>query len=255
MRRAIFFDFDGVVCDTERAARRSWEELYGRFGMELPASVWAAMAGHTDGQKIALADIAGRLGRPLAEEEIAWRLERKRRLADEEPVRPCVAAILAAAARHGRYLAVVSSSRERWVGGHLDRLGLRDRFDLVVTGDGRMPSKPSPDLYLRALTVSGLSPEAVTAVEDSPPGVAAARAAGLRVVAVPNSVTGADGLAAADVLLDPDAPDLAALALDDPVPGADPPCSASAAPSASGAGTEAAPAAGSPGPDLGEAIA
>ncbi|WP_067478657.1 HAD family hydrolase [Actinomadura hibisca] len=213
MRRALFFDFDGVICDTERAARRSWEELYGRFGLEFPATVWAAMAGHAGGHTVALADVAGRLGRPLTDAEAAWRLERKQRLADQEPVRPCVATILAAAARRGLYLAVVSSSGEPWVGGHLDRLGLRDRFDLVVTGDGLLPSKPAPDLYLRALERSGLPPETITVIEDSPPGVAAARAAGLRCVAVPNAATGPAGLGTADALLDPAAPDLAALGL------------------------------------------
>ncbi|MFC6879638.1 MULTISPECIES: HAD family hydrolase [Actinomadura] len=213
MRRALFFDFDGVICDTERAANRSWQELYARLGLEFPATVWAAMAGHANGHDVAMADAAARIGRPLTGDEIAWRLERKQRLADEEPVRPCIAVILAAAARSDRYLAVVSSSREPWVGGHLDRLGLRDGFDLIVTGDGRIPSKPAPDLYLHALARSGLAREAITVIEDSPPGVAAARAAGLRCVAVPNAVTGAAGLGAADAVLDPGAIDLAAVDL------------------------------------------
>ncbi|WP_242891022.1 HAD family hydrolase [Actinomadura litoris] len=210
MIRALFFDFDGVICDTERAARHSWDELYLRFDLEFPARVWAAMAGHAGGQELAVADLSERLGRPLTAAEAAWRLDRKRRLAEEEPLRPCVAAILAADAARDLYLAVVSSSPPHWVIGHLDRLGVRGRFDLVVTDDGRTPRKPAPDLYLRALADAGLAAESVIALEDSAPGVAAACAAGLRCVAVPNSVTGPAGLTVADRILDPAVPAAAA---------------------------------------------
>lgn len=208
MIRALFFDFDGVICDTERAARRSWDELYGRFGQSFPAGVWAAMAGRSAGHELAAGDLAERIGRPLSEQELAWRLGRKQRLADEEPVRPGIAALVAAAARRGLFLAVVSSSPGSWVGGHLGRLGLRDAFDLVVTGDEGVPGKPAPDLYLRALARSGLPADSVVALEDSPPGVAAAVAAGLRCVAVANPVSDPAGLVRADVLLDPAEQDL-----------------------------------------------
>lgn len=202
MISALFLDFDGVICDTERAAWRSWDELYRRFGLAFPGEVWAAMAGHPGGHEVAAADLSARIGRPLEAAELDRRLRRKQDLAGEEPVRPGISGILGAARLRGLFLAVVSSSSETWVCGHLDRLGLREAFDLVVTGDGRLPSKPAPDLYLRALDRSGLAPGSVVVLEDSAPGVAAATAAGLRCVAVPNSVTDPSVLAAADLVLD-----------------------------------------------------
>ncbi|OLF17239.1 HAD family hydrolase [Actinophytocola xanthii] len=184
--KGLFLDFDGLVCDTESAARRSWAELYARLGHELPARLWARMAGRSSGHELAAADLAARLGRPVTDAELTWRAGRKRELADAEPLRPGVADLLDSARERGLGLAVVSSSARSWVLGHLARLGVGDRFAVVVTGDDEPRHKPAPDLYRHALTATGLAAAEVVAFEDSPSGVAAALAAGLRCVAVPN---------------------------------------------------------------------
>jgi beta-phosphoglucomutase-like phosphatase (HAD superfamily) len=79
---------------------------------------------------------------------------------------------------------------------------VRDRFAVVVTGEQVTVRKPAPDLYLRALDILGVSPSAGLALEDSPVGVAAAKAAGLACVAVPNARGARDALASADLVLD-----------------------------------------------------
>ncbi len=83
----------------------------------------------------------------------------------------------------------MSSSPAHWVHGHLSRLGLLERFAFVVTREDAVRAKPHPDLYLAALERLEVDPAHVLVVEDSVNGVAAAHAAGLSAVAVPNAVT------------------------------------------------------------------
>jgi beta-phosphoglucomutase-like phosphatase (HAD superfamily) len=81
---------------------------------------------------------------------------------------------------------------------HLDRLGVADDFAVVVTGDDGLPPKPAPALYLRALAALGVSASEALAFEDSPTGVRAAAAAGVRCVAVPSEAGPRSELEAAD---------------------------------------------------------
>ncbi len=199
--RALFFDFDGLICDTESAARRSWEELYAGFGLCFPSSVWAAMTGHPAGEQVALADLGRRLGRPLDRATRAARRRRKYELCRAEPLRPGVAELLGAATDRGLALTMVSSSPRSWVEPHLARLGVRNRFGAVVTGDRVTAPKPAPALYRYALWLAGLQPGAAVAFEDSPVGVAAARAAGIRCVAVPGPAVATADLSGADLVI------------------------------------------------------
>ncbi|WP_405754042.1 HAD-IA family hydrolase [Streptomyces sp. NBC_01020] len=199
--QALLLDFDGLICDTERAAHLSWENFYGRHGLVFPDEVWAAMTGRASGESYAADDLAGRLGRALTPEELAERRADKARLAGAEPLRPGVARLLDGARRQGIPCAVVSSSDRAWVRGHLERLGVIDRFAQVVTGDQVHARKPAPDLYLRGLELLGTRPEDGLALEDSATGVAAAKAAGLRCVAVPGERGSRRTLGEADLVL------------------------------------------------------
>lgn len=200
--RALFFDFDGLICDTERAARRSWAELYAQLGTVLPPDVWEQMAGRSNGHEAAAADLSARLRRLVTPGELSWRAARKQALSDVEPLRPGVPELVATARARGLLVAVVSSSPATWVHGHLARLGILHRFHAVITGDDEPRHKPAPDLYLRALATLGLTPAEAVAFEDSPSGVTAALAAGLRCVAVPNAAaTRAQGLDHATLVL------------------------------------------------------
>ena len=113
----------------------------------------------------------------------------------------------------GLGLAVASSSEHEWVDTHLTRLGLRERFAYLACHDGRLRAKPAPDTYLDACEAVGVAPGDAIAVEDSFNGVVAARAAGMRVVAVPNGVTSAMDFSTADLVLS----SLAECALDDAI--------------------------------------
>lgn len=194
--RALFVDFDGTICGTEHAAQESWRELYAELGGGTPGPAWDEARGRHDGHLVMSAELAERIGRPLTEGELARRLARKAELADAEPLAPGVASLLAQAARAEVPAVVVSNSSSAWLEHHLTRLGVRGDVRHVVSGETAR-KKPHPDLYLAAARLTGVPPEDAVAVEDSPSGVAAARAAGVWCL----GVGPAAGLAGADAVV------------------------------------------------------
>jgi putative hydrolase of the HAD superfamily len=96
---------------------------------------------------------------------------------------------IAEARARGLALAVASSSERAWVEGHLTRLGLREHFSAIRCREDVPRVKPDPTLYRSALAAIGVAPEHAVAFEDSPNGVAAAVAAGMRCVAIPGPMT------------------------------------------------------------------
>ncbi|MFQ5415617.1 MAG: HAD-IA family hydrolase [Myxococcota bacterium] len=115
---------------------------------------------------------------------------------------PGIPACLRAARRHRLGVAVASSSPRSWVAGHLERIDLRSFFDAISAEEDVRRVKPAPDLYLHATAALGVLPGAAVAIEDSPNGVEAAKAAGLVCTAVPGPMTRHLRFDAADVVLD-----------------------------------------------------
>ena len=95
-------------------------------------------------------------------------------------------------------LGIASSSPRDYVHAHLDRVRLGIGWDVIVCREDAPRAKPAPDLYLRAVELLGVAPNEALALEDSPNGIAAAKDAGLWVVAVPNELTAAGDLTRAD---------------------------------------------------------
>jgi HAD superfamily hydrolase (TIGR01509 family) len=190
--RALVFDFDGLILDTEVPAFATWQELYRQHGHELDLPLWASGIGH--GPDASPFDPHGHLegltGRAIDRDEMRrWRRPRTDALIEAESVRPGVAEYVAEARRLGLRLAVASSSPIEWVEGHLGRLGLREAFEHLSCAGGALRGKPWPDVYLGALRALGALGGEAIALEDSPTGVAAAKEAGIFVVAVPNRIT------------------------------------------------------------------
>lgn len=200
--RGLLFDFDGLIVDTETPSMASWQALYREHGHELPVDQWMTLVGTIGAPFDPLAHLVELAG-PLDEEAaLARRRERDLALCDVEDLRPGVLEYLEGAHELGLKTAIVSSSSQDWVHRHLGRLERVEHFDLIVTADGDAErAKPAPTLYLEALEQLGLHAEEAVAFEDSPNGIAAAKAAGIFTVAVPNGVTAALGLDAADVLV------------------------------------------------------
>ena len=156
--RAFLFDFDGLILDTELAARAGWEWLYREHGHELPEDLWATLVGTTHAAWDPRAHLEELVGEPLD-----WEALNERRYAHEialieaEELRPGIADYLAAARRHGLKRAVVSSSTRHWVDMHLERLEEAVGWDAICTADGDPArAKPAPTLYLEALELLGV---------------------------------------------------------------------------------------------------
>ena len=200
MIRALIFDFDGLILETEMPAYQAWAEVYREFGRELPKELWLDYIGREGAWFDALAHLEGLVGPRDDRDAInARRDARKTALVMAVAETAGLRDLLTQARSRGLRLAVCSSSTPKWVLGHLDRLELRGFFDHIQCRDRPdLRAKPAPDLYLAASAGLGVRPVEAIAFEDSRNGMLAAQAAGLRCVVVPNELTVAMDLTGAD---------------------------------------------------------
>ena len=198
---AVVFDFDGLMVDTEWPAFVTVREVFASHGAELRLEQWQQRIGRGDAGPWTdlLRDVVGEVDHDVLDEA---RKVTKDALTDAQPLMAGVADTLDAAAQLDVPAAVASSSPMSWVGRHLERLDITHRFDAVLTSDQVQRAKPWPDLFLAACDAVAAEPARSVAFEDSVHGVAAAKAAGLFCVAVPNRVTAGGDFSAADLLLE-----------------------------------------------------
>jgi HAD superfamily hydrolase (TIGR01509 family) len=202
MIEALVFDFDGLILDTELPMYRAWCALFEAHGAAPPTiDEWSAEIGTLN-----RLDLHGllveRATRPVELEEAdMWRRAHRDLLLSEQQARPGVENWLAEADAAGLGVAIASSSEAEWVLPLLERIGLHASFRHVVTTGGELRPKPAPDTYLEACARLGVEPGHAVAIEDSPHGIAAAKAAGLHCIAVPHELTETLDLSAADLRL------------------------------------------------------
>lgn len=185
----MIFDFDGLILDTEWPAYITVAAAYETHGLELSLADWQERIGRGDNRPWT-EDLEIALGRPV--DHAAVRAERRARsdeLCNAAAVQPGVTGLLRAAHELGLARAVASSSPYSWVGRHLDRLGLLERFGVVRTADDVERTKPWPDVFLAAADGLGVAPRRSIVFEDSAHGVTAAKEAGMYCIAVPNRIT------------------------------------------------------------------
>lgn len=186
MLRALIFDFDGLILDTETPLIDAYAEVHARHRIGFDRGLfirsvgvatysfdpWHGFAPHTD--------------------RAALELERraaKDHLLLQQPILPGVLELITAARAAGLHIGLASNSEHEWVDPHLQRLGISDRFDFVACREDAPSPKPEPDLYKLVLNRFGLRGHEAVAFEDSHTGTLAARRANLHVVAVPNEST------------------------------------------------------------------
>ena len=187
--RAVIFDFDGLIIDSETPLFDIWSEIYAEHGHELTLDEWQHALG-TQGGFDPYAALSTRLARTLDRDRLAALVrEQHWTRCGEEPLCPGVRDRLEEAHRLGLGVAVASSSPSAWVDPWLDRHDLRRWIPVVCTRDHVRNVKPAPDLFLLAAERLGTAPELCVVFEDSPNGLRAAAAAGMRAVAVPNHLT------------------------------------------------------------------
>ena len=189
--RALIFDFDGLIVDTETPWFELVRSAYHRHGYELRSEVWRRFVGTHRHPFEHLQQLVGPAFDIAAERAALIAKDTRSELA------PCagVEELVAAARGAGLRLGVASSSSRDRVESELGRIGLLDAFDAVRCRGGDLRSKPAPDIFLAALEDLGTSASEAVVFEDSPNGTQAAKAAkaakaaGIYTVAVPNDVT------------------------------------------------------------------
>lgn len=184
---AVVFDNDGLLLDTESVWTRAEEDLFERRGLEFTPANKLELVGTS-------AEIAGgilerRLGEPGRAEELIEELNALVVAELEHGVEAMIGAreLLERLHRRGTPLGLVSNSPVAFVRRSIELAGFEDFFDVMLSAHEVAAPKPAPDPYLEACRRLGVEPgPSVVALEDSPTGVAAARAAGLTVIGVPS---------------------------------------------------------------------
>ncbi len=187
MIKAVIFDMDGTLIDTEKYYRRFWPMALAEFGYTM-----------TDEQALSMRS----LGRPFAplrlrelfgpEFDYVQVRQRRKELMEEcieregIQLKPGVMELLAALKERGIITAVATATDMERTHKYLEMVGLRGEFDALISATMVKEGKPSPDIYVYACEKLGLAPGECIAVEDSPNGVLSAYGAGCKVVMVPD---------------------------------------------------------------------
>jgi HAD superfamily hydrolase (TIGR01509 family) len=214
MLKALIFDFDGLIIDTETPEGLVWQSIYREYGFELPVDEWEKTVGGWGTSDFDAAEhlsllLQGRL-------DLVSLSARYRKEVDEiihaSPILPGVISMIEQAKENGLQVAIGSNSSHSWVDTHAKRLDIIHYFDKIICQEdvphGR--TKPNPDIYLKALDQLNVKKDAAVVFEDSPNGVLAAQRAGIFVVGVPNPLTAKMGVTG-DITV----PSLAELSLND----------------------------------------
>jgi len=184
---AVVFDNDGLLLDTESVWTRAEQDLFERRGLEFTPADKLELVGTS--AAIAGAVLERRLGEPSRAGALIEELNELVIAELEHGVEAMVGAreLLHALKQRGTPIGLVSNSPLAFVRRSLEIAGFHDRFDVVLSAHEVAAPKPAPDPYLEACRRLEVEPGPdVVALEDSPTGVAAARAAGLTVIGVPS---------------------------------------------------------------------
>ncbi len=201
MSAALVFDYDGTLIDTESIEFEVWQRVYEQHGQELRLEDWLHVVGGSSTQDLRQ-PLERRVGRSLDWEAIdRRRLEHYHGLFEAQDLLPGVRRLFREAAERGWPIGVASNSSRAWVEKGLKRFGLLGQVGSLRCRDTASRPKPDPAPYVEAVADLGGRVELSFAFEDSKPGVASAKAAGLTVIAIPNSLTRHHDLSAAHRIL------------------------------------------------------
>lgn len=187
--KAIIFDMDGVLFDTEVVCMKAWVAVARERGMAGMEEIFPHCIGlnANDSKRIVLnayGEDFDYVGFRKRASDWYWEYIKQNGL----PVKPGMEEILGWLKTTKYKVGLASSTRRETVTENLERAGIRDNFAIVVTGDMVEHSKPLPDIYLRACSELGVAPGEAYAIEDSPNGVKSAYAAGMKPLIVPDMI-------------------------------------------------------------------
>ncbi|MDM5197608.1 HAD family hydrolase [Fictibacillus enclensis] len=189
MIKAVVFDFDGLILDSETSVYLAIQEIFSKHSSHMPLEVWQQCIGTKDFLD-PFEYLEEQIGEKVDREGLrAMHHERVVAMLDGTSALPGVEDYLEAAKELGLKIGLATSSSRAWVTGYLEKLNLLPYFDCIKTSDDVEHVKPNPALYLEAVKCLGVKPEEAIAFEDSANGARAAKKAGLYCVVIPNEVT------------------------------------------------------------------
>jgi HAD superfamily hydrolase (TIGR01509 family) len=200
--RAVVFDLDGLLIDTEPVFCEAARRLLASHGQELDTAFMASIMGVPGRDALPL--FRDRFQLTLAVDELAAEYRREFLAVlrgGPPPLMPGAVELLGTLEWNGIPKAIATSSGRDYVDQVFGPHGLLDRFAFVLTCDDVTHGKPHPEIYQRAAARFGLTTSEVVVLEDSPNGLTAAKAAGARCVVVPHGATCRDGIAGADAVV------------------------------------------------------
>ncbi|MGD9710673.1 MAG: HAD family hydrolase [Thermomicrobiales bacterium] len=185
--RAVIFDLDGLLVDSEPLAAKAMATFLASYGIAVNPATQRRMLGRRLSEAMAIAREAYALPAPLERLTEQYSEARKAALRGSVTAMPGAAEILRTLREAGIPIALATSGMRSHADISLAETGLAELFDVEVTGDDVTRGKPAPDLFLLTAERLGVEPSHAVVLEDSPLGVAAAIAAGMRVIAVQKS--------------------------------------------------------------------
>ena len=200
---ALIFDLDGLIVDTESVVYGVWQSVFRRHGCSFTEHEWSqAVGGNNEFRPLnALRERSEGPVEPAGTLMDSIQTQIEVQLDGIAPL-PGVVSWMHDAIRHGVRVGVASNSPREWVEARLSQVGLRGLVETMSCRGESVNAKPAPDLYLQTCSQLDASPQRSIAIEDSRTGVAAAKAAGLRCIAVPNDLTRHHDLSAADLIVE-----------------------------------------------------
>ena len=185
MKKAILFDMDGVLLDTEPVYAEGLQAALNENGISIPLRELYALAGLEVGKKIEAVAHARGILPDTAKIVREYRAAQQIRLRDfSQLLKPGAKELLQTLRSRGCRLTLCSNSTASRIAAVFRDTGLGDFFDIVIQGDQVRHRKPDPEIYRLAMRELCLPAEACAAVEDSVFGIRAAKAAGLQTIAV-----------------------------------------------------------------------
>lgn len=190
MIKAIIFDFDGTIIDTETAWYVAFRDAYKQHGVELTLEKYSECLGTSLHSFNPYTYLSTHHNIELDLDEFREAIQAKHtELMAKETIRLGILNYLKAAKAAGLKIGLATSSHMDWVEKYVDQLGISEYFESYSTADDVENVKPDPAVYLHALEQLGVEASETIAIEDSPNGARAAVKAGIHTVVVKNTIT------------------------------------------------------------------
>ncbi len=201
MLKAVIFDMDGVIIDSEPFHLEVNREIFRELNIPFIMEEYENYIGVSNDEMWADIKMKNNLSLPVSYlKELQVRKDMEYLLSAEEKPIPGVLELLKELRLNGLAVALASSSSLKYIGIVLEKFRIRDFFDAVVSGENMRKGKPAPDIFLHTAKLLDVGPTSCLVIEDSRNGVAAAKAAGMKCIGFQNPSSGAQDVSAADFI-------------------------------------------------------